>query len=163
MKALLYVWEEHHNELKMSKRNAKVYEKMSQRFFQLTGEQRFKEEIKMKITNMSFQYRQVHLIKTSSQSYDFKLQLLHDFKHLFLILQATENHGQRKRGDAGLAILQGHREDPLQATGEWAGELFGVSGLRCRALHFLPVYRQPGAPVRGGDDGIPARVYRLLR
>lgn len=62
MKALLYVWEEHHNELKMSKRNAKVYEKMSQRFFQLTGEQRFKEEIKMKITNMSFQYRQVHWI-----------------------------------------------------------------------------------------------------
>ncbi len=37
MKALLYVWEEHHNELKTSKRNAKVYEKMSQRFFQLTG------------------------------------------------------------------------------------------------------------------------------
>ncbi|XP_008320152.1 myb/SANT-like DNA-binding domain-containing protein 1 [Cynoglossus semilaevis] len=59
MKALLYVWEEHHNELKMSKRNAKVYEKMSQRFFQLTGEQRFKEEIKMKITNMSFQYRRL--------------------------------------------------------------------------------------------------------
>ncbi|TNN67862.1 Myb/SANT-like DNA-binding domain-containing protein 1 [Liparis tanakae] len=52
MKALLYVWEDHHNELKMSKRNAKVYEKMSQRFYQLTGEQRFKEEIKMKITNM---------------------------------------------------------------------------------------------------------------
>ncbi|MEQ2161982.1 hypothetical protein GOODEAATRI_015306 [Goodea atripinnis] len=59
MKALLYVWEEFHNELKTSKRNAKVYEKMSQRFFQLTGEQRFKEEIKMKITNMSFQFRQV--------------------------------------------------------------------------------------------------------
>ncbi|KAF3697943.1 Myb/SANT-like DNA-binding domain-containing protein 1 [Channa argus] len=59
MKALLYVWEEHHNELKMSKRNAKVYEKMSQRFFQLTGEQRFKEEIKMKITNMSFQFRRL--------------------------------------------------------------------------------------------------------
>lgn len=59
MKALLYVWEEHHNELKTSKRNAKVYEKMSQRFFQLTGEQRFKEEIKMKITNMSFQYRRL--------------------------------------------------------------------------------------------------------
>ncbi|KAM3590804.1 uncharacterized protein V6R79_016872 [Siganus canaliculatus] len=59
MKALLYVWEEHHNELKTSKRNAKVYEKMSQRYFQLTGEQRFKEEIKMKITNMSFQYRRL--------------------------------------------------------------------------------------------------------
>lgn len=85
MKALLYVWEEHHNELKMSKRNAKVYEKMSQRFFQLTGEQRFKEEIKMKITNMSFQYRQVHQIQISSRSYDIKPQLLHDFKHVFLI------------------------------------------------------------------------------
>lgn len=57
MKALLYVWEEYHNELKTSKRNAKVYEKMSQRFYQLTGEQRYKEEIKMKITNMSFQFR----------------------------------------------------------------------------------------------------------
>ncbi|XP_036072550.1 myb/SANT-like DNA-binding domain-containing protein 1 [Oryzias melastigma] len=59
MKALMYVWEEYHNDLKLSKRNAKVYEKMSQRFFQLTGEQRFKEEIKMKITNMSFQYRRL--------------------------------------------------------------------------------------------------------
>ncbi|XP_042368506.1 myb/SANT-like DNA-binding domain-containing protein 1 [Plectropomus leopardus] len=66
MKALLYVWEEHHNELKMSKRNAKVYEKMSQRFFQLTGEQRFKEEIKMKITNMSFQYRRLKTIAGES-------------------------------------------------------------------------------------------------
>ncbi|XP_029931598.1 myb/SANT-like DNA-binding domain-containing protein 1 [Myripristis murdjan] len=66
MKALLYVWEEHHNELKMSKRNAKVYEKMSQRFFELTGEQRYKEEIKMKITNMSFQYRRLKC--TSSES-----------------------------------------------------------------------------------------------
>lgn len=59
MKGLLYVWEEYHPELKMSKRNAKVYEKMAQRFFELTGEHRHKEEIKMKITNMSFQYRQV--------------------------------------------------------------------------------------------------------
>ncbi|KAK5848390.1 hypothetical protein PBY51_006009 [Eleginops maclovinus] len=66
MKALLYVWEEHHNELKMSKRNAKVYEKMSQRFFQLTGEQRFKEEIKMKITNMSFQYRRLKTVASES-------------------------------------------------------------------------------------------------
>ncbi|XP_029310905.1 myb/SANT-like DNA-binding domain-containing protein 1 [Cottoperca gobio] len=66
MKALLYVWEEHHNELKMSKRNAKVYEKMSQRFFQLTGEQRFKEEIKMKITNMSFQYRRMKTVAGES-------------------------------------------------------------------------------------------------
>lgn len=81
MKALLYVWEEHHNELKMSKRNAKVYEKMSQRFFQLTGEQRFKEEIKMKITNMSFQYRQVHQMQKTKK---YKA-VMHDFKHPFLL------------------------------------------------------------------------------
>ncbi|XP_077445714.1 myb/SANT-like DNA-binding domain-containing protein 1 [Stigmatopora argus] len=66
MKALLYVWEENHNELKTSKRNAKVYERMSQRFFQLTGEQRFKEEIKMKITNMSFQYRRLKSVVVES-------------------------------------------------------------------------------------------------
>uniref|UniRef100_A0A1A7Z3M5 Myb/SANT-like DNA-binding domain-containing protein 1 n=1 Tax=Iconisemion striatum TaxID=60296 RepID=A0A1A7Z3M5_9TELE len=66
MKALLYVWEEFHNELKTSKRNAKVYEKISQRFFQLTGEQRFKEEIKMKITNMSFQFRRLKATATES-------------------------------------------------------------------------------------------------
>lgn len=77
MKALLYVWEEHHNELKASKRNAKVYEKMSQRFFQLTGEQRFKEEIKMKITNMSFQYRQVDMTQPETAP----LQTLQERKH----------------------------------------------------------------------------------
>ncbi|KAM9833628.1 myb/SANT-like DNA-binding domain-containing protein 1 isoform X2 [Syngnathus typhle] len=66
MKALLYIWEENHSELKTSKRNAKVYERMSQRFFQLTGEQRFKEEIKMKITNMSFQYRRLKSNATES-------------------------------------------------------------------------------------------------
>lgn len=101
MKALLYVWEEHHNELKMSKRNAKVYEKMSQRFFQLTGEQRFKEEIKMKITNMSFQYRQVHesRVMTSISSCCMTLNIY------FLIRQAFKNHGRRKWGDAGLAVL----------------------------------------------------------
>ncbi|XP_056156723.1 myb/SANT-like DNA-binding domain-containing protein 1 [Lampris incognitus] len=66
MKTLLFVWEEHHSELKLSKRNAKVYEKMSQRFFELTGEQRHKEEIKTKITNMSFQFRRLKC--TSSES-----------------------------------------------------------------------------------------------
>lgn len=77
MKALLYVWAEHHSELKTSKRNAKVYEKMSQRFFQLTGEQRFKEEIKMKITNMSFQYRQVDMAQQETAS----LQMLQEGKY----------------------------------------------------------------------------------
>ncbi|XP_019898688.1 myb/SANT-like DNA-binding domain-containing protein 1 isoform X2 [Esox lucius] len=59
MKGLLYVWEQNVAELKKCKRNAKIYEKMAQRFFELTGEQRHREEIKMKITNMSFQYRKM--------------------------------------------------------------------------------------------------------
>lgn len=96
MKALLYVWEEHHHELKMSKRNAKVYEKMSQRFYQLTGEQRFKEEIKMKITNMSFQYRQGQQIQAARRRSDNRLQPLARLKtsnFSFFIQQATENRG----------------------------------------------------------------------
>lgn len=59
MKGLVYVWEEYVTELKKAKRNAKIYEKMAKRFFDLTGEHRHREEIKMKITNMTFQYRQV--------------------------------------------------------------------------------------------------------
>lgn len=161
MKALLYVWEEHHNELKMSKRNAKVYEKMSQRFYQLTGEQRFKEEIKMKITNMSFQYRQVTHILFSPLTLNFDHQ--HHCFCFFLLQQATEVHSWGKRGNTRLAVLQIHREDPLQAAGERPGELFGVSGLRCRPLHLIPVHREPGNPVRGGDDRVPTRVHRLLR
>ncbi len=80
-----------------------------------------------------------------------------------MIQQATEIHSERKRGDAGLAVLQAHREDPLQAAGERAGDLSGVPGLRRRSLHLLPVHRQPGAPVRGRGDGIPAGVHGLLR
>ncbi|XP_069046186.1 myb/SANT-like DNA-binding domain-containing protein 1 [Lepisosteus oculatus] len=59
MKGLVYVWEEYVTELKKAKRNAKIYEKMAKRFFELTGEHRHREEIKMKITNMTFQYRQL--------------------------------------------------------------------------------------------------------
>ncbi|XP_029610710.1 myb/SANT-like DNA-binding domain-containing protein 1 [Salmo trutta] len=59
MKGLLYVWEQNVAKLKKCKRNAKIYEKMAQKFFELTGEQRHREEIKMKITNMSFQYRKM--------------------------------------------------------------------------------------------------------
>ncbi|MBN3316749.1 MSD1 protein, partial [Atractosteus spatula] len=55
MKGLVYVWEEYVTELKKAKRNAKIYEKMAKRFFELTGEHRHREEIKMKITNMTFQ------------------------------------------------------------------------------------------------------------
>lgn len=80
-----------------------------------------------------------------------------------MFLQATEGHSQRIGGDAGLALLQGHREDPLQAAGERQGELAGVSGLGRRSLHFVPVHRQPLVPVGGGRDWIPARVHWLLR
>ncbi|XP_021470904.1 myb/SANT-like DNA-binding domain-containing protein 1 [Oncorhynchus mykiss] len=68
MKGLLYVWEQNVAELKKCKRNTKIYEKMAQRFFELTGEQRHREEIKMKITNMSFQYRQVKMKCTTNGS-----------------------------------------------------------------------------------------------
>lgn len=90
MKALLYVWAEHHNELKTSKRNAKVYEKMSQRFFHLTGEQRFKEEIKMKITNMSFQYRQVDMANLKLLLFGYCKSLNMKFI-CFVPFQATES------------------------------------------------------------------------
>ncbi|XP_030634985.1 myb/SANT-like DNA-binding domain-containing protein 1 [Chanos chanos] len=56
MKGLVYVWEEYVTDLKKAKRNAKIYERMAKRFSELTGEHRHKEEIKMKITNMTFQY-----------------------------------------------------------------------------------------------------------
>ncbi|XP_076145787.1 myb/SANT-like DNA-binding domain-containing protein 1 [Alosa pseudoharengus] len=59
MKALIYVWEEFYGALKGSKRNAKIYEKMGNRLYEITGEHRHREEIKMKITNMSFQYRKL--------------------------------------------------------------------------------------------------------
>ncbi|XP_028657549.2 myb/SANT-like DNA-binding domain-containing protein 1 [Erpetoichthys calabaricus] len=59
MRALVYVWDEFVTELKNAKRNAKIYEKMAKRFFELTGEHRHREEIKMKITNMTFQYRKL--------------------------------------------------------------------------------------------------------
>ncbi|XDV18868.1 hypothetical protein PO909_024469 [Leuciscus waleckii] len=58
MKALVYIWEEYVAELKKAKRNAKIYETMAKQLYELTGEQRHREEIKMKITNMTFQFRQ---------------------------------------------------------------------------------------------------------
>ncbi|XP_018602237.1 myb/SANT-like DNA-binding domain-containing protein 1 [Scleropages formosus] len=59
MKGLVCVWEEFVAELRKAKRNAKIYEKMAKRFLELTGEHRHREEIKMKITNMTFQYRKL--------------------------------------------------------------------------------------------------------
>ncbi|XP_069059592.1 myb/SANT-like DNA-binding domain-containing protein 1 [Pleurodeles waltl] len=59
MRGLMLVWEEYFDELKQTKRNAKVYEKMANKLFEMTGEHRLGEEIKIKITNMTFQYRKL--------------------------------------------------------------------------------------------------------
>ncbi|XP_063043344.1 myb/SANT-like DNA-binding domain-containing protein 1 [Engraulis encrasicolus] len=59
MKGLMYVWEEYYVPLKCATRNAKIYEKMATRLYQITGEHRHREEIKMKLTNMTFQYRKL--------------------------------------------------------------------------------------------------------
>ncbi|KAM9331491.1 myb/SANT-like DNA-binding domain-containing protein 1 [Gastrophryne carolinensis] len=59
MRGLMLVWEEFFEELKQTKRNAKVYERMANKLFELTGEHRHGEEIKIKITNMTFQYRKL--------------------------------------------------------------------------------------------------------
>ncbi|NWZ62855.1 MSD1 protein, partial [Acrocephalus arundinaceus] len=64
MRGLMLVWEEFFDELKQTKRNAKVYEKMANKLFEMTGEIRHGEEIKIKITNMTFQYR---LLKAPSK------------------------------------------------------------------------------------------------
>ncbi|MEE6462617.1 hypothetical protein FKM82_001654 [Ascaphus truei] len=59
MRGLMLVWEEFFDELKQTKRNAKVYERMANKLFEMTGEHRHGEEIKIKITNMTFQYRKL--------------------------------------------------------------------------------------------------------
>ncbi|OCT96679.1 myb/SANT-like DNA-binding domain-containing protein 1 [Xenopus laevis] len=59
MRGLMLVWEEYFEELKQTKRNAKVYERMANKLFEMTGEHRHGEEIKIKITNMTFQYRKL--------------------------------------------------------------------------------------------------------
>nr|XP_033787338.1 myb/SANT-like DNA-binding domain-containing protein 1 isoform X3 [Geotrypetes seraphini]XP_033787427.1 myb/SANT-like DNA-binding domain-containing protein 1 isoform X3 [Geotrypetes seraphini] len=59
MRGLMLVWEEYFDELKQTKRNAKVYEKMANKLFEMTEEHRHGEEIKIKITNMTFQYRKL--------------------------------------------------------------------------------------------------------
>ncbi|XP_046279814.1 myb/SANT-like DNA-binding domain-containing protein 1 isoform X3 [Marmota monax] len=67
MRGLMLVWEEFFEELKQTKRNAKVYEKMASKLFEMTGERRLGEEIKIKITNMTFQYRKLKCM-TDSES-----------------------------------------------------------------------------------------------
>ncbi|XP_054996428.1 myb/SANT-like DNA-binding domain-containing protein 1 isoform X2 [Sorex araneus] len=70
MRGLMLVWEEFFEELKQTKRNARVYEKMASKLLEMTGERRLGEEIKIKITNMTFQYR---ILAKVPESYDGKL------------------------------------------------------------------------------------------
>ncbi|XP_037385544.1 myb/SANT-like DNA-binding domain-containing protein 1 [Talpa occidentalis] len=65
MRGLMLVWEEFFDELKQTKRNAKVYEKMASKLLEMTGERRLGEEIKIKITNMTFQYRKLKCMTDS--------------------------------------------------------------------------------------------------
>ncbi|XP_036777168.1 myb/SANT-like DNA-binding domain-containing protein 1 [Manis pentadactyla] len=67
MRGLILVWEEFFDELKQTKRNAKVYEKMASKLLGMTGERRLGEELKIKITNMTFQYRKLKCM-TDSES-----------------------------------------------------------------------------------------------
>ncbi|XP_062849204.1 myb/SANT-like DNA-binding domain-containing protein 1 [Trichomycterus rosablanca] len=71
MKGLLYIWEEYVTELKKAKRNAKIYEVMAKRLYELSGEHRHREEIKMKITNMTFQYRKMKHIANGSSDWPY--------------------------------------------------------------------------------------------
>lgn len=89
MKTLLSLWEEYFPELRKSKRNAKIYEKMSQKFFKMTGEQRHKEEIKMKITNMSFQYRRLKCTTAKGMEPDWPY-----YKPIEKIITKTIENGQ---------------------------------------------------------------------
>ncbi|XP_055988987.1 myb/SANT-like DNA-binding domain-containing protein 1 isoform X1 [Sorex fumeus] len=65
MRGLMLVWEEFFEELKQTKRNARVYEKMASKLLEMTGERRLGEEIKIKITNMTFQYRKLKCMADS--------------------------------------------------------------------------------------------------
>ncbi|CAL8327279.1 unnamed protein product [Lota lota] len=135
MKALLFVWEEHHNELKMSKRNAKVYEKMSQRFLELTGELRHKEEIKMKITNMSFQYRRLKCnSEEGSEAPDWPY-----FKAIETILSKPPDNGRLSSFEfhaAGGGPSTSSTKSSEGLMGQAGGTRGGAGGL----MGFLPEY-----------------------
>ncbi|CAL8385087.1 unnamed protein product [Arctogadus glacialis] len=141
MKALLFVWEEHHNELKLSKRNAKVYEKMSQRFLELTGELRHKEEIKMKITNMSFQYRRLKCnSEEASEAPDWPY-----FKAIEAILSKPPNNGRLSSFEFHAAAAAGAGGGPSTSSTKSSEGLIGQgpgtrSGAAGGLIGFLPEY-----------------------
>lgn len=54
---LIRIWNEYLSDLRTAKRNAKVYEKIAEEFFEATGVNRDKDQIRTKVTNLTFQYR----------------------------------------------------------------------------------------------------------
>ncbi|XP_033016573.1 myb/SANT-like DNA-binding domain-containing protein 1 isoform X1 [Lacerta agilis] len=115
MRGLMLVWEEFFDELKQTKRNAKVYEKMANKLFEMTGEIRHGEEIKIKITNMTFQYRCMHIIGEPSSDVrrvKWKLKCMTDsetlapdwpyFKTIDRILSKVSEHNDVKMHDSQL-------------------------------------------------------------
>ncbi|XP_028600071.2 myb/SANT-like DNA-binding domain-containing protein 1 isoform X1 [Podarcis muralis] len=115
MRGLMLVWEEFFDELKQTKRNAKVYEKMANKLFEMTGEIRHGEEIKIKITNMTFQYRCMHIIEEPSsdaRGVKWKLKCMTDsetlapdwpyFKTIDRILSKVSEHNDVKMHDSQL-------------------------------------------------------------
>ncbi|XP_078097797.1 myb/SANT-like DNA-binding domain-containing protein 1 [Mustelus asterias] len=57
--ALIRIWNEYLSDLRTAKRNAKVYEKIAEEFFEATGISRDKDQIRTKVTNLTFQYRKL--------------------------------------------------------------------------------------------------------
>ncbi|XP_067831203.1 myb/SANT-like DNA-binding domain-containing protein 1 [Heptranchias perlo] len=58
-RALIRIWNEYLSDLRTAKRNAKVYEKIAEEFFEATGISRDKDQIRTKVTNLTFQYRKL--------------------------------------------------------------------------------------------------------
>ncbi|XP_078287313.1 myb/SANT-like DNA-binding domain-containing protein 1 [Rhinoraja longicauda] len=56
---LIRIWNEYLSDLRTAKRNAKVYEKIAEEFFEATGVNRDKDQIRTKVTNLTFQYRKL--------------------------------------------------------------------------------------------------------
>ncbi|XP_046904815.1 myb/SANT-like DNA-binding domain-containing protein 1 [Hypomesus transpacificus] len=124
MKTLLSLWEKNFFELRKSKRNAKIYEKMSQRFFSLTGEHRPKEEIKMKITNMSFQYRRQKCMTAKGMTIEWPY-----YKAIEKIFTKITENGQTNELE---------RQSPGPSTSSQPENLLSQPETIC--LGFLPEY-----------------------
>ncbi|XP_072885351.1 myb/SANT-like DNA-binding domain-containing protein 1 [Hemitrygon akajei] len=56
---LIRIWNEYLSDLRTAKRNAKVYEKIAEEFYEATGINRDKDQIRTKVTNLTFQYRKL--------------------------------------------------------------------------------------------------------